>query len=136
MSEVQAKFDVDEWDEVPFDEGDGTAKLTAATVTKRYTGDVDGSSVTKWVMAYRPDGTASFVGMERITGTVDGREGTLVLEHVGSFADGAATAALTVVSGTGELEPARGTGKFRAAPAGEVSLDLTYGGSSDAPPTT
>jgi hypothetical protein len=95
-------------------------------VTKAYGGDVDGTSVTKWVMAYSPDGTASFVGMERITGTVDGREGTLVVEHVGTFADGIAKAALTVISGRGGLSSARGSGQFRADPGGVVALQLKY----------
>lgn len=90
MTILQAKFEITGWDEHPFDEGDGTAKLTEATVSKSYTGDVEGSSTTKWLMAYAPDGTATFVGIERITGAVGGRTGTLVLQHIGQFADGAA----------------------------------------------
>jgi hypothetical protein len=48
-----------------------------------------------------------------------------VLQHVGSFEDGAAKATLTVVSGTGELEGAAGDGDFLADPAGSVSLRLS-----------
>jgi hypothetical protein len=47
-----------------------------------------------------------------------------VLQHVGKYADGAATAALTVLSGTGDLAEAAGTGDFRADPAGSITIDL------------
>jgi hypothetical protein len=121
---VQAQFEVTSWDEQPFDESTGGAKLTEALVAKSYSGDIDGTSTTKWLMAYAPDETASFVGVERISGTVGGRRGTLVLQHVGTFKDGVASAELTVLSGTDELESASGRGDFTADPAGSVSLEL------------
>jgi hypothetical protein len=122
---VEATFEIDSWDEQPFDEGDGLAKLTHAVVEKTYSGDVTGASVTHWLMAYAADETAEFVGIERIRGSVGGKEGSLVLKHVGSYADGAATATLTVLSGTGDLAGASGTGDFRADPSGRISLDLS-----------
>ena len=57
-------------------------------------------------------------------GTFGGKSGSLVLQHVGGYADGAATAELTVLSGTGDLADAAGTGDFRADPAGSITLDL------------
>jgi hypothetical protein len=67
-------------------------------------------------MAYHPDKSAAFVGLERVKGTVGGRRGSLVLQHVGIFADGAANASLTVVSGTDELKGATGSGSLVADP--------------------
>jgi hypothetical protein len=125
--QLHATFDVTSWDETPFDEGTGVAKLTEALVEKTYSGDVEGTSTTKWLMAYAPDQSAEYVGLERIKGAVGGRHGSLVLEHVGRFVDGAATATLTVVSGTNELKGVTGSGTFRADPAGSVSLQLTSG---------
>jgi hypothetical protein len=124
---VQGKFDVTSWEENPFDDKPDVAKLTEALVERAYTGDLDGASTTKWLMAYAPDKTASFVGLERFRGTVSGKKGSLVLQHVGSFSDGVATAALTVVSGTDELKAATGSGEFTADPAGSVSLELDFG---------
>jgi hypothetical protein len=123
--QVKAQFEVTSWEEQPFDAGVGVAKLTEALVEKTYTGEIEGSSTTKWLMAYDPDQSAVFVGIERIKGKVGGRPGSLVLQHVGKFEDGAATATLTVVSGTNELKGASGSGDFRADPAGSVTLDLT-----------
>ena len=129
-SQLRAKFEVTNWDEVPFDDDSVATKITEATVSRTYTGDIDATSVTKWLMAYKPDQTATFVGLERLTGTAGGREGTLVLRHVGSFENGAATAALTVISGTGQLESASGQGDFIADPAGAITLDLDPGDTS------
>jgi hypothetical protein len=121
---LQATFSVTSWDEKPFDERPGVAGLTEALVEKTYEGDIDGTSVTKWLMAYEPDKSASFVGLERIVGVVDGRRGSLAVQHVGTFTEGVARAELTVVSGTDQLESARGSGSFTADPAGAVSLTL------------
>src|SRR5689334_5392973 len=121
---IEARFEVSKWDETPFDNADGASKLTEALVEKTYSGDIDGTSTTKWLMAYAPDKTATYVGVERITGTVGGRRGSLVLLHDGTFEGGAATAGLRVVAGTDELSEVSGTGDFRADPAGSVTLDL------------
>jgi hypothetical protein len=78
-------------------------------------------------MAYAEDGSASFVGLERIRGRINGKAGTLVVEHVGSYEDGAARARLTVVegAGSGDLTSVSGDGEFLADPSGSVTLSLT-----------
>lgn len=126
MPSINATFEVKEWNEEAFDEAVGVAKLTQASVAKEYSGDVEGTSATEWLMAYHPDKSAAFVGLERIKGTVGSRRGTLVIQHVGTFSDGAAKATLTVVSGTDELKDATGSGDLVADPSGRVSLDLEF----------
>lgn len=121
---MQATFEIASWDEQPVEEWDG-GKLTRASITKRYSGDITGDAVLEYLLAYRPDGTAGFVGLERITGSADGRDGGLVLQQVGNFADGAATATVTVVDGSGDLAGAHGTGELVADPAGRLTLDLS-----------
>jgi len=123
---IEAGFEIKDWDEHQFDIHAGAAKLTRATVSKVYSGGVDGESVTQWLMAYAPDGTATFVGLERIVGTIDGRTGTLVVQHVGGFENGAAKGELTVIEGasSGDLAGATGTGDFLADPSGRIRLRL------------
>ena len=127
-TQIKAAFEIGSWDETPFEDADSDGaeetKLTEALVTKRYSGDIEGTSTTKWLMAYAPDKSATYVGVEHITGTVGGRRGGVVLMHDGEYADGVATAILRIVSGTGELTGATGSGKFRADPAGTLLLDL------------
>jgi len=121
---IEARFEIASWDETPFEDGDDATKLTEALVAKRYEGDIQGTSTTKWLLAYSPDKSALFVGVEHITGTIGGKKGGMVLLHDGKYRDGVAAAELRVASGTQALAKVAGTGKFRADPAGAMTLDL------------
>ena len=121
---IEARFAIASWDETPFEGGDDATRLTEALVSKRYEGDIKGTSTTKWLLAYAPDKSALFVGVEHITGTIGGKEGSVVLLHDGQYRDGVAAAELRVASGTDGLSNVAGTGKFRADPAGSMTLDL------------
>lgn len=121
---IEATFQIGTWDETPFEDGDESTKLTEALVAKRYDGDIKGTSTTKWLLAYAPDQSALFVGIEHIEGTIGGHSGGLVLMHDGFYRGGVASGDVRVASGTGELANAAGSGKFRADPAGSITLDL------------
>ncbi len=125
-TKISATFEVTNWDEKPFDEHEGAAKLTTAAVTKTYSGGIEGTSVTEWLMGYADDGTATFVGIERIDGSVGDRRGTLVLRHVGTYAADAAKAELVVLAGcgSGDFSGVGGTGDLLADPSGKVELQL------------
>lgn len=115
-----ATFKVDAWDEKPWDTDEGQPKMTRAEVTKSFEGDLQGTSRLQYLMTYREDGTADFVAMERIRGSLGGKRGTFVLSHVGAFVDGAASGTWTVVdgSGTDDLEGLSGSSAF-SIPKGE-----------------
>lgn len=121
---IEATFQIGSWDETPFEDGNEATKLTEALVAKRYEGDIKGTSTTKWLMAYSPDKSALFVGVEHIEGTIGGKKGSVVLLHDGEYRDGVAAAELRVAYGTEGLSDVAGTGKFRADPAGSMTLDL------------
>lgn len=57
------------------------------------------------------EGSAGYVALERVTGTLSGRRGSFVLQHSGTMSGGAARMSVTVVpdSGTGELTGLSGT---------------------------
>lgn len=57
------------------------------------------------------EGSAGYVAIERVTGTLDGREGTFVLQHSGLMDRGEKQLAISVVpgTGTGALAGLRGT---------------------------
>ena len=58
----------------------------------------------------------------------------MVLQHVGRFENGAATATLTVLNGTDQLEGARGSGDFKADPKGKVTARPQLTGSGQVRP--
>jgi len=68
---VSATFEVKDWVETPLDEVE-MPKVTRAVVAKTYSGDIDGTSMTEWLMSSAEDGSATFVGMERISGSGGG----------------------------------------------------------------
>jgi hypothetical protein len=83
----------------------------------------------EWLLCYRPDKTADFVGLQRISGRVGDRSGSFVLlQTAGTFDGDAARGELSVVpgSGTGDLRGLLGTGEFNAPHGGEASLSLEY----------
>jgi len=126
---ANAIFEVKTWDEKAYEESDGT-KLTRARVTKAYRGDITGDATAESLMFYRPDGSATFTGYERVAATVGGRRGSFVLEARGTYRDGTATCDCTVVpgSGAGELVGLRGEGRYVATHADypNVTFSLDY----------
>jgi hypothetical protein len=121
-------FTIKSWDEKPYNEASGLPKLTRASVTKTFTGDLEGDSQVEYLMAYRADGTASFVGLERVVGRLGGRSGSFVLQRTGSFDGSLAKESYAVVpgSGTGELATLRGEGSSAAGHAKENPMTLEY----------
>lgn len=79
-------------------------------------------------MVHRDDGSASFIGLERVVGRLGDRSGSFVLQHTGTFEDGTAKATWIVVpgSGAGELRGLRGEGGFASAHAESYSMTLDY----------
>jgi len=73
------------------------------------------------------EGSAGYVAMERVAGTLDGRSGTFALQHSGTMARGAQHLLITVVpdSGTGELAGIGGQMKINIVD-GKHSYDFEY----------
>ncbi|HEX8218850.1 MAG TPA: DUF3224 domain-containing protein [Chloroflexia bacterium] len=109
-------YEVKSWDEKPYEELEEGAKLTRASVTETFQGDIEGESTVEFLMMYLDATTASYVGMQRVVGRLGGRSGSFVLQVSGTFEGGLAQATWSVVpgSGTGELRGLRGEGGFPA----------------------
>ena len=98
---ANARFTIQKWDERPYSEGQDLPKLTRAAVTKAFTGDIAGEGHVDYLMMYRSDGSATFVGLERIVGHLAGKAGSFVLQRTGKFENGVATESYVVISGSG-----------------------------------
>src|SRR5258706_2983126 len=82
---ANARFTIKSWDEKPYGEGPDLPKLTRAAVTKTFTGDIAGEGHVEDVMMYRSDGSATFVGLERIVGHLAGEAGGFGLQRTIPF---------------------------------------------------
>jgi hypothetical protein len=125
---AHARFAITSWDEKPYSEGPDLPKLTRATVKKTFTGDIEGDGQVDYLMMYRSDGSATFIGLERITGRVAGKTGTFVLQRTGVFEDGQAKESYSVLPGsaTGELHGLRGEGTSSVGHGMEHPFTLSY----------
>lgn len=127
MQNASGTFQVDSWKEDPYDEAEG-AKLSRASLTKTFQGDLDGTSTAELVVAVAREGSRAYVGIERISGRMNGREGSFVVQHNATGTRGDDQATLTVVpdSGTGEFTGLSGTITICAADDGSHTYDFAY----------
>ena len=102
------------------DEQAQAATLGRFTLDKQFHGDLEGTSKGEMLTAGRVEGSAGYVAIERVNGTLHGRAGSFALQHTGSMAPGALQLTITVVpdTGTGEL----------AGLAGQMTIDFSGGG--------
>jgi hypothetical protein len=95
---------------------------------KRYQGHLEAQgSGTMLSTMTTVKGSAGYVAMERVTGTLHGRRGSFVLQHSGVMTRGAQSLTVVIVpdSGTGELTGISGTCGITVA-GGVHSYELHY----------
>jgi hypothetical protein len=111
-----------------YDEPAGGPALSRIHVEESFSGDISGDGLVEFLQAALPDGSASFVGIERVTGSLAGRDGTFLLQDAGTVADNIVTGDWFVVpgSGTGALAGLRGEGGFRANLGEGAQVHLDY----------
>jgi hypothetical protein len=98
------------------------------SIDKQFHGDLEGNSKGQMLTAGTDvKGSAGYVAIERITGSVKGRSGSFVLQHSGTLTRGAAQQSIIVVpdSGTGQLVGITGKMTINIA-AGKHSYDFEY----------
>jgi hypothetical protein len=88
------------------------APIGRMSIDKQFHGDLEGTSRGEMLAAMSAvEGSAGYVALEQVTGTLAGRTGTFVLQHTGIMDRGAPGLIITVVpdSGTGGLAGLSGT---------------------------
>lgn len=125
---ASARFAIKSWDEKPYSEGSDQPKLTRASVTKTYTGDIEGEAQVEYLMMYRSDGSAAFVGIERVVGKIGEKTGSFVLQRTGVFESGMAKESYSVIPGsaTGDLQGLAGDGSTAVGHGMEHPFTLSY----------
>jgi len=128
MARAEGTVQIKSWDEQPYAEFDDGRKFTTTKVTQEYEGGISGDDEATWLAAYRADGTADYVGYLRITGAVDGTEGSAVLRLTGGYDGEVARTDFDVVpgAGTGGLERLQGAGRWEAGSDGSQHYALDY----------
>ncbi len=103
--------------------------LGRMTLDKAFHGDLEAVSKGQMLAAGTgTKGSAGYVAIEVVDGTLAGLKGTFVLQHSGTMNRGEPMLLVTVVpdSGTGELVGLRGKMGIRIEPGGRHFYDFTY----------
>lgn len=103
-------------------------ELSRLTLEKQFHGDLEGTSKAVMLAASTGvKGSAGYVAMEKVTGTLKGRSGSFILQHSGTMTRGEPQLKVSVVpdSGTGQLAGLSGTMAIKIAD-GKHSYDFEY----------
>jgi hypothetical protein len=126
MQRVSGLFDVKMTPESDTTAETGSARMR---LDKRYHGALDATAVgTMLGSTTAVQGSAGYVAIERVTGTLDGRRGSFVLQHFGFMQGEHRHLDLRVVpdSADGELTGLQGTMQIRIEAGGAHYYDLEY----------
>lgn len=104
------------------------AGIGRMSIDKQFTGDLQATSAGEMIAAMTPvEGSAGYVAIERVTGTLHGRRGSFVLQHSGLMARGVQQLEITVVPDSGAGELAGLAGKMAIiVEGGEHRYEFTY----------
>ena len=96
-----------------FDQTDGPP-LSILSIRETFEGDIQGESIVRALQIRQQDGSLHMISLQRVTGSLDERQGSFVLQGTEVIEIKTIKASWFVVpgSGTGELSGLRGTGGF------------------------
>lgn len=90
----------------PQDDKSGDENLGRMVLDKQFHGELEGTSTGQMLTAMAEEGSAGYVAIEKVSGTLNDRKGTFVLQHSGTMTRGEGQLTITVVpdSGTEQLQ--------------------------------
>jgi hypothetical protein len=98
---------------LPFEGVDAATKLGRMSIDKEIRGDLVATTQGQMLTGMTDvTGSAAYVAMERVTGTLHGRRGTFILQHHGVMHRGAQALRVSVVPDSGTEELRGLTGDF------------------------
>jgi hypothetical protein len=111
------------------DDSSGEPLLNRMTLDKQYHGDLDATGMGQMLTAgTEVKGSGAYVAIEKVSGTLEGKKGTFILQHAGTMTREVPQLAIVVVpdSGTGELRGISGEMKIKFAEGGKHFYELDY----------
>lgn len=122
------RFEIQAWDESTYLDLAGSGKFTRANIKKHYSGSLKGEGTLDYLMSYQADGNAHFVGIERVTGSLEERKGSFTLSHTGTFSEGKVISTFIVVDGSGDkgFSDFSGQGEYQTGVGSEVEFSFEH----------
>jgi len=121
-----APFTNDRYDEEPYGEGEGV-ELSRVHISRTFSGDLTGEGMAE-ILITKSEGGGGYTGQDLITGTLNGRAGSFVIQHGGILGPDGVTNSGTIVPGTGagELAGITGQATLLADEEGNHTLTLEF----------
>lgn len=113
----------------PQTDANSDASIGRMTIDKQFHGDLEAHSVGQMLSAMGGvKGSAGYVAIEKVTGTLHGKRGTFVLQHNATMDRGKPMLNIIVIpdSGTGELEGLTGAMTIDIAAGGKHTYNFSY----------
>lgn len=127
MTQANGTFAVKLEPQHPSDQAQAV-KLGRMTIDKQFSGDLEATSAGEMLAAMTGvEGSAGYVALERVTGTLHGRRGSFFLQHSGIMARGVQQLEIAVVPDSGTEELTGLAGKMAILiENGEHRYEFTY----------
>jgi hypothetical protein len=111
----------------PQSDKDADPSLSRMAIDKQYHGDLEATAKGQMLATGDAKGSGVYVAIEKVSGTLKGRNGTFVLHHTGIMTRGAPQLSITVApdSGTGQLAGITGKMTINIAD-GKHSYEFEY----------
>lgn len=125
---ISGRFEVKLQPLEAYAQGQNGIALQRMSLDKQFYGDLSASSKGEMLAAMTPvQGSAGYVAIEQVNGTLSGKEGSFVLQHFGTMSKGKDRLVLEVIvdSGTGQLAGLIGTMVIRIE-SGQHFYDFEY----------
>ncbi len=126
MPRIAGPFDVKT---TPLDDLKAETGAARLRLDKRYHGSLDATAVGEMLgHTTKTQGSAGYVAIERVTGTLDGRSGSFAMQHLGAMEGGQFHLDIRVIpdSGDGELSGLRGRMEIRIEAGGAHFYTIEY----------
>jgi hypothetical protein len=113
---------------LPFEGADPAWMLGRLSIDKQISGDLVATTKGQMISAMTATkGSAGYVALERVTGTLNGKKGSFVLQHNGLMNRGTPSLSVVVVPDSGTEELAGLEGEFRIIiEGGKHSYEFNY----------
>ncbi|WP_338868962.1 DUF3224 domain-containing protein [Myxococcus stipitatus] len=98
------------------------------SLDKKYHGELEGTGSGQMLATMDANQSGGYVALERVTGTLQGRKGSFVIQHSGLMARGVPTLVISVVpdSGTDELKGLTGSMQIHIDAQGNHTYEFDY----------
>ncbi len=129
MPQATGPFEVKLAPQTPDNPVAEAAKLGRMSLDKQFHGALEATSKGEMLSVMdQSKGSGGYVAIERVTGTLDGRSGSFVLQHSATMNRGVPQLSVAVVpdSGTGDLSDISGSMNIRIEAGGKHFYDFDY----------